>query len=642
MSLDQPTLEAALSSARSLLLASRCSGDHWEGNLSSSALSTATSAFALALYRRAIPGDGSRHLEQLVDRALDWLVANQNADGGWGDTVDSPSNISTTVLCWCAVKLASESSSAVRLAESRSETWITQAAGGLTSRHLRDCIQSVYGADRTFAIPILTMCALSGRFGDGRQAWRDIVPLPFELAACPHQLFRWLRLSVVSYALPALIAVGQAGHHHRPTRNPLTRLFRLLTRGITLRVLEKIQPDSGGFLEAAPLTSFVLMSLVSIGGGGHPIARRAVNFLESTVRDDGSWPIDTNLATWVTTLSINALSARQPLGRADAGEDHASITRWIHRQQYTVGHPYTHAPPGGWAWTDLSGGVPDADDTAGALLALKHLGDAGGIGMREDDELRLAVTWGVTWLVNLQNSDGGIPTFCRGWGRLPFDKSSPDLTAHALRAFGVWHGSLPGRLERRVERAAKAAVRYLVDVQQEDGSFLPLWFGNQSTPGQTNPVYGTSRVLCVGAIPGLDDAVRSRWKQARVRAIRWLLDAQHVSGSYGSSGQSPGSVEETALGVEALSAVAEGISAKAGASAAGNENLLNEVTDAIRRGVDWLVLETKGGTEFRTAPIGLYFAKLWYWERLYPLIFTVAAWERAGKVVRDHAVHEST
>ena len=36
-------------------------------------------------------------------------------------------------------------------------------------------------------------------------------------------------------------------------------------------------------------------------------------------------------------------------------------------------HPYTGAAPGGWAWTDLPGGVPDADDTPGALLALVAL-----------------------------------------------------------------------------------------------------------------------------------------------------------------------------------------------------------------------------------------------------------------------------
>src|SRR5262249_3708503 len=45
---------------------------------------------------------------------------------------------------------------------------------------------------------------------------------------------------------------------------------------------------------------------------------------------------------------------------------------------------------------------------------------------------------GVSWLLDLQNRDGGWPTFCRGWGHLPFDRSSADISAHALRAFAAW------------------------------------------------------------------------------------------------------------------------------------------------------------------------------------------------------------
>ena len=46
----------------------------------------------------------------------------------------------------------------------------------------------------------------------------------------------------------------------------------------------------------------------------------------------------------------------------------------------------------------------------------------------------------------------------------------------------------------------------------------------------------------------------------------------------------------------------------------------------------WLLEHTAAGTRFPAAPIGLYFAKLWYDEELYPLAFTVAALERAGKL----------
>ena len=47
--------------------------------------------------------------------------------------------------------------------------------------------------------------------------------------------------------------------------------------------------------------------------------------------------------------------------------------------------------------------------------------------------------------------------------------------------------------------------------------------------------------------------------------------------------------------------------------------------EVVERGVTWLMVNTARGTQFRAAPIGLYFASLWYAEELYPLIFTVGA-----------------
>src|SRR5262249_56792584 len=125
-------------------------------------------------------------------------------------------------------------------------------------------------------------------------------------------------------------------------------------------------------------------------------------------------------ATCAPELSVHAL-AGMPL--LDPGS-RRRLRDWLLAQQYTREHPYTHAAPGGWAWTPLPGGVPDADDTAGALLALRHLGQS-------DSEIRDSARRGIRWLLELQNRDGGMPTVCRGWGKLPFDRSGADLTAPA-------------------------------------------------------------------------------------------------------------------------------------------------------------------------------------------------------------------
>ncbi|MFO0796557.1 MAG: hypothetical protein U0804_03710 [Gemmataceae bacterium] len=45
----------------------------------------------------------------------------------------------------------------------------------------------------------------------------------------------------------------------------------------------------------------------------------------------------------------------------------------------------------------------------------------------------------------------------------------------------------------------------------------------------------------------------------------------------------------------------------------------------------WLVEAVETGRFREASPIGFYFAKLWYFEKLYPLIFTVAALGRAAR-----------
>jgi squalene-hopene/tetraprenyl-beta-curcumene cyclase len=359
------------------------------------------------------------------------------------------------------------------------------------------------------------------------------------------------------------------------------------------------------------LTSFVTMSLAGMGLVQHPVTLKGIGFLLKSARTDGSWPIDTNLATWLTTLSVNALSNAGRIASLSA-EERVSISNWLLAQQYRVEHPYTHAAPGGWAWTNLPGGVPDADDTAGALLALRHLGQCGSSAL-------IAAEEGARWLLGLQNRDGGIPTFCRGWLKLPFDQSSPDLTAHALRAWVAWRDALPAPTQARVGRAIIKAVRYLKRSQRADGSWVPLWFGNQHAAREENPTYGTSRVLV--ALKDLATLDFGEANEMLLKGARALLAAQNEDGGWSGAEGGPSTVEETALAIEGLSAAWRASDSIGGTS-------LRFLSRGLRLGTAWLLEKIESGQWQRAAPIGFYFARLWYYERLYPLIFTVAALSR--------------
>jgi squalene-hopene/tetraprenyl-beta-curcumene cyclase len=68
----------------------------------------------------------------------------------------------------------------------------------------------------------------------------------------------------------------------------------------------------------------------------------------------------------------------------------------------------------------------------------------------------------------------------------------------------------------------------------------------------------------------------------------------------------------------------------------------NELNARIQRALEWLIAAVESGRFREPAPIGFYFAKLWYFEKLYPLIFTVAALGAARRHLRfDDLDHDA-
>src|SRR5690606_24011822 len=117
------------------------------------------------------------------------------------------------------------------------------------------------------------------------------------------------------------------------------------------------------------------------------------------------------------------------------------------------------------------------------------------------------------------------------------------------------------------------------------------------------------------------------------KGVEWLVSAQNPDGSWGAplpplpaekrkkASRAPrfsSSIEETAVALEALLGVPPRMATPA-------------VQEAVDRGLGWLADAVEANRHVESSPIGFYFAKLWYYEKLYPMIFSVAALGAAAK-----------
>ncbi len=597
------TFKTFQSNTISVLQKARNADGFWTGKLSDSALATGVAICALRQYLHApesnLTLDKRQEIEEAVNSAIMWLRKTRNPDGGWGDTPQSPSNLAATLLCRCAF---SEDTS--------SDQWIQTRCGGQGTEVILSALRGIYGQDMTFSTPILATCALHGLLG--KDGWQFVAQLPLELGAVPGIFFQWVKLPVVSYALPALVTIGLLRLEHDTETgvfHTIRKILRTLLIPVALRRVRKMQPESGGFLEAIPLTAFAVMSLSACGWGSHIIVKNGINFILRTQRECGTWPIDVNLSVW---LSAHAAAA---MFEHSSALENSQTAEWLMTNQQTKPHPFTAAAAGGWGWTHKSGAVPDADDTSAALLYLMQ--------EKEHDSNRdTAIKHGLTWLVSLQNTDGGFPTFCKGRGELPFDASCPDITAHALQAIlSVLTQQHQPKLLKRLTAAISSGLAYLESAQHGDGSWIPLWFGNQHGHRQQSPIIGTAFVLSRlakmtqlcdrGLLPEQDD-VAACWQKTIsmlcAPADKFLRQSCRYDASWGDNGLDMATVEETALALSALCR-------------------MNPPKDdpLLHRGIACLQSMTDNGTVFTSAPVGLYFASLWYEEELYPIIFTLQA-----------------
>jgi squalene-hopene/tetraprenyl-beta-curcumene cyclase len=104
----------------------------------------------------------------------------------------------------------------------------------------------------------------------------------------------------------------------------------------------------------------------------------------------------------------------------------------------------------------------------------------------------------------------------------------------------------------------------------------------------------------------------------------FLAHTQREDGSWSAGSNEASSIEETALAVEALA----GLLSKRDVP-----KHVKAVRQQVMKGAHWLMDTVESGGWLNPSPIGFYFARLWYYEKTYPQIFTVAALSRVERAL---------
>ena len=87
---------ALLPELREFLMAHRGMDGYFESRLSDSAVSTAVACVALEIA-------DAKHYANEIAAAKSWLITHQNADGLYGDSPESPANLTATFLAYVAL-----------------------------------------------------------------------------------------------------------------------------------------------------------------------------------------------------------------------------------------------------------------------------------------------------------------------------------------------------------------------------------------------------------------------------------------------------------------------------------------------------------------------------------------------------------
>ncbi|SQE00763.1 Squalene--hopene cyclase [Parafrankia sp. Ea1.12] len=560
-----------------------------------------------------------------------WIRSQQLSDGGWATFYGGPSDLSTTIEAYVALRLAGDDPDAPHM---RSAAEWVRSAGGIA-------------ASRVFTRIWLALF--------GEWSWDDVPVLPAEMTFLPP----WFPLNIYDFAcwarqtVVALTIVGSlrpvrsfgftldelrvpapkaaraplrswAGAFerldsvlHRYEKRPFQPLRRLALRRAAEWVIARQEADGcwGGI---QPPMVYSIMALHLMGYPlNHPVISMAFRALDRfTIREETPEGTVRRIEAcqspvWDTALAVVALAD------AGLGGDHPAMVRagrWLADEEVRVAGDWAvrrpTLAPGGWAFEFDNDFYPDVDDTAEVVIAIRRLlGDghgpvdhsdgsgpgsaaataasaaaeaavaaAGTIAAADPElaaRLRAAAERGVDWSVGMRSSNGAWAAFDADNVRtlvtkIPFCDFGEvvDPPSADVTAHMVEMLALLGRSDHPI---TQRGVRWLLDNQEAGGS----WFGRWGV----NHVYGTGAV-----VPALISAGVSAEHPAIVSSMHWLVEHQTPEGGWGEDLRSYRDDEWIGRGEPTASQTAWALLALLAAEPASG----TAEWEAVERGVRWL------------------------------------------------------
>ena len=550
----------------------------------------------------------------------------QNADGGWSIYPGGPANISATVKAYFVLKLlglSTEDPAMVRAREVILENGGARACNSFTRFYLALLGQIPYD-DVPYVPPELMLVPARLPFSlAAMSSWTRTIIVPLMIISAYKPVRKLPPEQGIAELFPEGVASPQGKHAPISWENFFLKLDKVL------KFADKVVPaswrkpgikaahrwmldhfeNSDGLGAIFPPMIYTVVALECLGYDRDSAASQwAMRQLEDLQIEEGNTirVQPCHSPVWDTAIATIALADSK------VPDFHPSLlrsVRWLLEKEVRVaGDCYARgvgAEPSGWHFQFHNERYPDIDDTAMVLLALHATA------LRDEPEVQAASARAVSWLLALQNSDGGWAAYDRDINnqvltKVTFadhnamlDPSCADITARVVEMLGTLG-------YRQDHPAIERALAYLWQTQEPEG----CWYGRWGV----NYIYGTWQVL-----QGLKAIDFPMDHPAVIRACRWLESVQQVDGGWGETCES---YDDPSLKGQGEPTPSQTAWAVLGLVSAGRAN-----GDAACRGVQYLLDHQRSdGTWVDLTYTGTGFPRVFYLRyHLYPVLFSVMA-----------------